>query len=158
MAITRVKDMEVEQDFTMFVLAADSKPTSGVSIGARIYETDTSTWFDWTGTAWVETTPHDPTVTVDTEFANDIKLWKVNFIYAGVEVIDVDYLCSANLHKKRRFFYHIVAYINDQISASYGAVQVVVIGQGSGTNELRMPFVNNSLAHLCIEKIDAGLQ
>ena len=54
MAITRVTDMKCKAQVHMYGLAADAKPTTGVSVGFKFRETDGSRdVYIWTGTAWV---------------------------------------------------------------------------------------------------------
>ena len=54
MAITRVTAQSSKAQVNMYGLTADTKPTTGVSIGFKFRETDLlRRVFIWTGTAWV---------------------------------------------------------------------------------------------------------
>lgn len=53
MTVVRVTAYSADARVHMFGLSTDTKPTAGVNIGERFWETDTEDIFSWSGTAWL---------------------------------------------------------------------------------------------------------
>ena len=90
------------------------------------------------------------------DIANQFKLGKIDLIHFGRFKIDMDDLLAILLHKEGRLFNHVMTGIDYQVGAVDGAMEIIAVRQCGGADIFRMIAANDALAHLGVEKGDAG--